>query len=135
MVRVVARDPVVFRGGNTGTRITISELRERKWTRGDVRRLQRQITSIVSPFTSRSDHFEARLEAPGHDDWVTGVPDVEVLLKRAPWEFQFIFVNGLLDWRYSFRGVTGIDVERRSLRKAREPLLIRPPARRARVGD
>ena len=104
IVRVVARNPVVFRGENTGTRITISELRERKWTRGEVRRLQRQITSIVLPFTSRSDHFEARLEAPGLEDWVTGVPDVDVLLKRAPWWFRFIFINGRFDWEYSFEG-------------------------------
>ena len=54
------------------------------------------------------------------------MPDVDVLLRRAPWEFQFIFINGVLDWKYSFRGVTGIDLEPRSLRKVKEPLLIRP---------
>ncbi len=67
MVQVVTRDPVVFRGTDTGTLITISDLRKRNWTRGEVRRLQRQITSITSPFTSRSDRFETSLEAPGHE--------------------------------------------------------------------
>ena len=58
-VEVATREPVVFKGAATGTRITITQLRDRIWTRGDVRRLQRQITSISSPFTTRSDRFEA----------------------------------------------------------------------------
>lgn len=126
MVQVVTRDPVVFRGTDTGTLITISDLRKRNWTRGEVRRLQRQITSITSPFTSRSDRFETRLEAPGHEEWVTGVLDVDVLLKRAPWQFGFSFVEGRFDWTYSFRGITGINVERRDIEKINQSLLIRP---------
>ena len=41
-VRAETRDPEVFREDLTGTRITISCLREKNWTRGEVRRLQRQ---------------------------------------------------------------------------------------------
>ena len=128
MVQVIAREPMVFAGTRTGTRITISELRESKWTRGDVRRLQRQITSIASPFTDRSDQFETRLEAPGCEDWLAGVPDVDVLLGRAPWRFWFSFDKGRFDWEYRFRGVPGIDVPSRKLRKSEEPLLL-PPER------
>ena len=124
MVQVVTRDPVVFGGTRTGTRITISELRESRWTRGDVRRLQRQITSIASPFTDRSDHFETRLEAPGYEDWLADVPDVDVLLQRAPWQFQFRFVDGYFDWTYSFQGVSGINIERRRIEKIQQSLLI-----------
>ena len=125
-VQVIARDPIVFSGAQTGTRITITELRERKWSRGEVRRLQRQITSISSPFSKKSDGFEALLEAPGCEDWLTNVPDVDVLLKRAPWEFSFKFDSGRFDWQYWFKGVPGIEVERRTLTKAEEPLLIAP---------
>ena len=124
IVQVITRDPVVFRGVRTGTRITISQLRGTDWTRGEVRRLHRQITSIASPFTSRSDRFETSLEAPGYEDWVTGVPDVDFLLKRAPWHYRFSFVKGRFDWAYSFRGVTGINLERRIIEKADPPLLI-----------
>ena len=123
-VQVVTRDPMVFGGSKTGTRITISKLRGSGWTRGEVRRLQRQITSIASPFTSRSDRFEASLEVPGHEDWVTDLPDVDVLLKRAPWRFWFRFADGRFDWKYSFRGVAGISLERRNIEKTGEPLLI-----------
>ena len=124
VVQVVTRDPISFLGSKTGTRITISELRGRGWTRGEVRRLHRQITSIASPFTSRSDRFEASLEAPGHEDWVTDLPDVDVLLRRAPWRFRFRFAGGRFDWNYSFRGVPGINLERRDIAKTDEPLLI-----------
>ena len=128
VVQVITRDPVVFTGAATGTRITISELRESKWSRGEVRRLQRQITSIASPFTDRSDQFETRLEAPGYDDWLADVPDVDILLRRAPWRFHFRFVEGRFDWEYSFQGISGINIERRRIEKTHQSLLI-PPER------
>ncbi|MCD2323045.1 ATP-binding protein [Sphingomonas sp. IC-56] len=123
-VEVVTREPVVFKGQKTGTRITMTELRDRKWTRGDVRRLQRQITSISSPFTTRSDRFEATLSVPEHKDWVAGVPDVEALLARAPWRFSFSFENGRLKYEYDFRGVTGIKLASRHVEKSDQPLQI-----------
>ena len=126
IVRVIKRDPIVFRGDDTGTRITISELRERNWTRGEVRRLQRQVISISSPFEGGSDEFSPWLEVPGHEDWVTDVPDVGALLERAPWEFRFRFDDGGFDWEYRFRGVTGIELEPRNVRNTGQPLLIQP---------
>ncbi len=123
-VRVSTRDPALFRGDNTGTRITISDLRERNWTRGEVRRLQRQVTSISSPFEGGSDEFFPWLEVTGHEDWVAGVPDVDALLKRAPWKFQFRFEEGRFDWKYRFRGVTGIKLEPRPAEETEQPLLI-----------
>ena len=124
VVQVVARDPVVFTGTSTGTRITISDLRETEWARGEVRRLQRQITSIASPFMGRSDRFKTTLEVPGHESWISDVPDVGILLRRAPWEFEFSFVDGRFDWTYSFRGITGVDLEHRKIEKADDHLLI-----------
>ena len=126
MVRAIERDPIVFRGNHTGTRITISELRERNWTRGEVRRLQRQVTSISSPFEGVSDEFWPWLEVPGHEDWVTDVPDVGALLERAPWKFQFRFDEGRFDWKYCFRGVTGIELEPRTVGMIKQPLLVQP---------
>lgn len=125
-VRVSTRRPTKFRGRRTGTRITISELRDTNWTRGEVRRLQRQITSISSPFTNASDDFAPELEVPGYEDWVTDVPDVGVLLNRAPWQFEFSFVDGAFNWKYRFNGVTGIPIEPREIEKSDQALLIRP---------
>ena len=125
-VSVIKRDPIVFRGDHTGTRIRISELRERNWTRGEVRRLQRQVNSISSPFEGGSDEFSPCLEVPGHADWVADVLDVDTLLERAPWQYRFRFEDGRFDWEYHFRGVTGIEIEQRQLERTEQPLLIQP---------
>lgn len=125
-VRVFTRSPVVFCEDRTGTRITVSELREKAWTRGQIRRLQRQVTSISSPFAGSSDEFTPFLEVPGHEDWVTDVPDVDTLLDRAPWKFEFSFVGGTFGWRYRFQGVTGIPVESREVERTAQPLLVQP---------
>jgi len=123
-VTVRTREPTTFKGNRTGTKLTISDLRERNWTRGEVRRLLRQITSISSPFVERSDRFEAVLRVPDHPDWVSGVPDVDALLARAPWHFSFTFKDGKLDWEYEFRGVTGIKLAPRREKKTGESLLV-----------
>ncbi len=123
-VKVQTRKPEVFTGSTTGTRLVISKLREKGWTRGEVRRLLRQITSIASPFTDRSDRFEAQLLVPEHPDWISGIPDVNVLLKRAPWRFRFKFENNVFKWAYEFRGVTGIKLEPRKVKELNGKLLI-----------
>ncbi|MCW2003096.1 signal transduction histidine kinase [Xanthomonas arboricola] len=114
-VTVTTRPPVVFTEEKKGTRLTIGKLREVNWTRGEVRRLLRQITSISSPFKTRSDQFNTELKVTGHPEWVAGVPDINVLLERAPWRFVFSFENGKIDWDYEFRGIAGIKLERRAV--------------------
>ena len=121
-VEVATRDPEVFPGDVSGTKITVSELRE-KWTRGEVRRLQRQVTTIASPYATRPDRFETRLAVPGKD-WLDDIPDAATLLERAPWRYRFRFVDGLLDWDYSFRGVPGIQLEPRTASAHSQPLLV-----------
>jgi anti-sigma regulatory factor (Ser/Thr protein kinase) len=123
-VSVLTRSPETFKGKKTGTKLTISRLREANWSRGEVRRLLRQITSISSPFTNRSDRFETELKVPEHSEWVAGIPDIEVLLERAPWRFKFKFENGLIEWNYEFKGVTGIKLAPRKISKTDEQLLI-----------
>lgn len=126
IVVVDTREPEVFTDDRTGTKLTITKLREVVWSRGEVRRLLRQITSIASPFTSRSDKFSTALQVPGHSDWVSGVPDLEILLKRSPWYFKFAFENGVLDWSYEFRGVKGIKLEPRKISDSEAVLRIAP---------
>ena len=128
-IKVVSRKPIVFTGSRTGTKLTISRLREATgWSRGEVRRLLRQITSISSPFQKASDSFRTVLKVPDHPDWVDKLPDVEALLARAPWHFSFTFFKGVLEWKYSFRGVHGIKVEPRS-NGAKDQKLLLPPVK------
>jgi cytochrome c2 len=56
-VLIQMRAPEVFTGYATGTKLTISRLRDDEiWSRGEVRRLRRQITSISSPFLKIDPH-------------------------------------------------------------------------------
>lgn len=123
-VQVRTREPEVFTGGQTGTRITITELRLTEWSRGDVRRLLKQLTSIASPFDQVSDEFVTELHVPDYPEWIGNIPDVDAFLRRAPWYFHFRFENGKIDWEYEFRGVTGIRVEPRRKMRKNQPLKI-----------
>ncbi len=127
-VTVLTRAPQAFTGSHTGTSIVISKLREKNWTRGDARRLMRQITSISSPFAQRSTEFEATLAVPEHPEWLTGIPDIRGILGRAPWHFRFTFDKGQCDWEYHFRGVPGIKLAPRDTSAAGVALQI-PPER------
>jgi signal transduction histidine kinase len=123
-VTITIRDkPLVFKGSKTGTRISIRELRTPAWSRGDVRRLYNQITSICSPF-EEPEAFSAALEVPGRETWIENLPDAQEILKRSIWKFSFKLRNGRFDWKYEFRSVPGLKLERRSKSKSGDSLLL-----------
>lgn len=101
-VKVEEREPQVFLGDQTGTRIFISNLRDTRWSRGDLRRLYRDITSICSPFDA-PDEFEIRFKVPGRDREFDDIPDAEMMKKRAIWKFTFEFDGKRFDWNYRFQ--------------------------------
>lgn len=129
-VAIVERDPEVFTGKRTGTRIIVETLRQPNWTRGDVRRLQRQITSICSPFEEPSG-FRALLELPGHEDWIADLPDVAEILGRAIWKFAFRLEGGRFDWSFDFRQVPGMRLEARSISKQGDAFQLLPQGGRS----
>jgi signal transduction histidine kinase len=114
-VTVTERDAQVFTGNKTGTRIRIDDLSQRDWTRAEVRDLYRQVTSISSPFSAKEDDFEIKFNVPGHQNWISELPDASELLKKAPWRFNFEFDGNVLTYTYAFRGVPGIPVESRTV--------------------
>ena len=65
-VTILVRQPAVFTGATTGTRIEVSELRPPGWTRREVRSLYNQMTSICSPFEGAGE-FRAVLQVPGRE--------------------------------------------------------------------
>ncbi|MDQ1209783.1 signal transduction histidine kinase [Acinetobacter baylyi] len=133
-VEVITRSPQVFIGDNTGTQITVRALREQEWTRGDVRKLLRQITSISTPFNNkRNDKFETLLEVKGHPDWTEGVPDIEMLKERAPWHITFELKKGILNLKYHFKGVPGIKIEERIKELVDENLPLAASTRKQKV--
>lgn len=125
---IEARQPLHFAGSSTGTLIRINDLRDLHWTRGEVRRLYRQITSISSPFSSGShDDFSATLEVPDVPHWIDRLPDPAEILKRAPWYYKFHFDGSSFRYRYTFNKIPGIVRETRTVDADDMPLLV-PPA-------
>ena len=124
-VKIIVRRPEVFTGETTGTRIEVRELRGDDWTRREIRRLHDQITSICSPFQA-SGSFQAILEVPGYETWVSDLPDVSEILDRAIWKLSFKLDKGKFDWRYEFRQVPGFKLDPRIVQKSGDLLKLPP---------
>ena len=124
-VTVIERTPDVFPNEKTGTRITISELRDKKWSRGDLRRLYRDITSICSPFDG-PDEFRVQLKVPGRESEFEDIPDTAEIVRRAPWYFDFIFDGDQFRWNYQFSPPPHLQsrISAREKKSENEPLLI-----------
>ncbi len=124
-VKIRSREPETFTGDQTGTRIRIDALRPPAWTRGEVRRLHRQVTSICSPFET-PEGFAVSLEVPGKEDWFKDVPSIPELLDRAFWNFSFSFDGRDFSWRYEFRPVGLPKLEGRVKVEPKDQLLLLP---------
>jgi signal transduction histidine kinase len=103
-------DPV-FKSRESGTQIEISQLRS-KWTRGDIRRLWRNVKSISSP-TKSPESFQVELHVPDHQNWLEGLLDTPDFLDRAMWHFIFSYDRGRYEWEYRFKPVAGINLKPR----------------------
>lgn len=98
---VRTRVPEVFTGNTTGTKITITELRDRSWTRGELRRLYRALISICSPF-AKPGEFTVVFDVPGRNHEFDAIPDANEILGRAPWYYEFEFDGVNFSWHYHF---------------------------------
>ncbi|MEF9385788.1 ATP-binding protein [Ralstonia solanacearum species complex bacterium KE056] len=116
----------VFAEGETGTRIEIHALRREEWSRGDVRRMQRLVTSLASPFAT-PDNFHVELKVPGRDQELAGTLGLREFLEGAPWLFEFsIEEDGRYSWKYDFRPPNWKDLKVNALRGNRASLLLVP---------
>jgi anti-sigma regulatory factor (Ser/Thr protein kinase) len=78
--QVIEREPSVF-ANRTGTRITVSRLRE-PWTRRMARSLKRSITSMTSPY-SGSASFRPQLVLNPDPGWLAGLLDPAEVAESA----------------------------------------------------
>lgn len=122
-VIIKVRRPQLFTDDLTGTEIQIRQLRNASWTRGEVRRLHNQITSICSPF-EETGGFGAILEVPRHEDWIADLPDISTILDRALWKYSFTVDRGVFDWSYEFRKVPGFNLDGRTIGKVNDMLQL-----------
>ena len=122
-VTIRVRRPEIFLEGQTGTRIEVRQLRTTDWSRGEVRRLHNQITSICSPFEEPGG-FEAKLVVPGHEHWIDDLPDIHEILNLAIWKFSFRADGEDFDWTYEFRQVPGFALTGRVVKKSGDRLRL-----------
>lgn len=129
-VEVKKQPPEYFPDDNHGTAVVIANLRDKKWTRGDIRRAFRQVTSICSPFKGPKD-FKVEFKVPGRESDLEGIPSYEEILERAIWRFEFsINDDGSFAWNYSFENrLTGVPLENREASKIGVRLLVPAPDR------
>lgn len=93
--------------GESGTLIEISGLHKLDWKRGEIRSLNKLITSIISPFSNISD-FKVNLNVQGSKDHLKGLPDVREILDESIWKFEFeIDLEANFKWNYSFNPPIG----------------------------
>ena len=131
-VRIRVRPAEVFTDGKTGTQIQVRELRPPPWSRGEVRRLCNQITSICSPF-KEPGKFRATLDVPGHETWIEDLPSFEAILDRAIWKFEFWLEDGKFDWAYEFRQIPGLNLDGRPVAKDGDRLKLPSGSRSGRI--
>ena len=109
-VEIQESSGVHFGPKETGTHIEISALKSR-WTRGDVRRLWNNVTSITAPFTT-SDDFDVTLEVPGRTTWLKGLLAVGDIVGGAIWSYEFNFTPHGYTWNYEFSPPKAIRVDK-----------------------
>jgi len=123
LVTIENRKPAIFKNNQTGTLIKITDLNQKKWTRGDLRKLYRQVTSISSPFEEPKS-FKTVLKIPGNESYFEDLPNIEDILERAIWTFNYRFEKGKLYWKYKFHKIPKIKLNSREVENKEDILLI-----------
>ncbi len=118
-------DAQVFRGRTSGTRIAISGLRREHWTRGDLRKLYRLVTSLASPFKT-PDQFVVKFNAPGREGDLKDLIAPNDFLDLAVWKFEFNIEGSAFSWRYAFNPPHWKNVKPRKSEKQNDRLFLTP---------
>ncbi len=114
-VVVTERDPLVFTGKKTGTRLVITNVRDLPWTRRRARSLARSVTSICSPLGGPDD-FQTVLTIKPDNKWLDGLLRPNEVLKHSLFRFKGRIDGSLLTYSYIFEPGHRLDrVEKRTL--------------------
>ena len=100
---------IYFDGNKTGTRIEVSDLKF-LWTRGDVRRLWNNVTSITAPYIAKDD-FDVTLQIPKNKDWLRGLLTAADIIDCALWSYEFTFDEDGYKWEYEFNPPKAMNIE------------------------
>ena len=112
LIPISTREPSVFTGEQTGTRLEIISLRD-DWSRRMVRNAHRAITSMCSPFGVSGD-FETELRVLPERGWLSDLLDPKAVIEQALFTAtgKIWGVQGqgeYLDYDYEFDPPRGMD--------------------------
>tara|TARA_B100000446_G_scaffold186373_2_gene212508 strand:- start:253 stop:2490 length:2238 start_codon:yes stop_codon:yes gene_type:complete len=119
-VNVYSREPEVYLGEKTGTRITLSDLRQ-VWKRGDIRKLYRSVSSMTPVSLEEDENFFAEV-LDKHEDstanekvdfnvnfvlspdknWLSDLFSPELAASQALFRFDYILSDKGLSYQYKF---------------------------------
>lgn len=135
-VKIFSSPPSHFKGNAHGTRIEIRDLKRKDWTRGDIRKLQRLITAINSPFGDQGA-FKTDLDVVERTEWLEGIPSAKDLIDGAPWRFDFVLDENGFSWSYRFAPPHGVKISGREEAVESDDLLLpsKPGTRNRVVAD
>jgi signal transduction histidine kinase len=124
-VKITRREPQIFKKRETGTRITISDLRD-KWTKGMVRDFHRSVMAISSPFSGPEDfQTEFILDPdPGFLEsrqvsWLDGLLDISKVLDLAIFKAECRLSGRSLEYDYRFEPTPGLRLEGREVKNVK----------------
>jgi hypothetical protein len=131
-IEVSEREPQVFTGKKTGTRIEVTKLRN-AWTRGMVRDLARSINSIRSPFEEEGE-FKTEFILTENEDWLTGLLTVEQAITYALFRAHCEIRDGQLAYDYEFTPLPAMDKVKPREIHFRDANAINLPSRKIDIG-
>ncbi len=117
-VTVHEREPEVFKGDAHGTLIRITGLKN-KWTRGDVRRVYRAVTAMVSPFCT-NDRFDVDFRVVPDKGWLDNLFSAKKAEDYALFRFEFWLDDEGLEWYYRYTPYESLKAEFPGLVRERE---------------
>ena len=120
------RDPEVFTGDSHGTLIRITKLKD-NWTRGDVRRVYRAVTAMVSPFAT-NDRFDVEFQILPDKGWLGDLFSAKKAEEYALFKFEFWLDDDGLEWHYQYTPYDSLKADFPDLVKEREKRVEKDPA-------
>ncbi len=119
------REPEIFTGDSHGTLIRITGLKD-NWTRGDVRRVYRAVTAMVSPFAT-NDRFDVEFQVLPDKGWLDDLFSAEKAEEYALFKFEFWLDDDGLEWHYEYMPYDSLKADFPDLVKGREKRVEKDP--------
>ena len=124
--------PKRFPDEEVGAHIKISGLRRKNWSRAEIRKLYRLVTSLTSPF-DMPDYFKVKFSIPGRESELNGLLPGDGFLDNAVWTYHFEIGKKETEeteekanykWSYKFTPPQWNQVKERTLSEEKDALLL-----------